>query len=264
MSSLVAKSVSSLEELYSKKCIDWNFEFKAAAAGAGKDYVVILHVIEDRQPEPNNNKGYPTVFGPQLPEAERPDLHTTKTEYTTHWYSLLPLYASKVQTLRIDGVGLDGKSLVFGEYDMTKNAADAGKLSQLLDGSSSIYTYDAERAFALLRRIFDDDALASGHFQSREKQTKIDVGKLEYIRQAPWFFSEGEMIHWRTRCRDIRSTFPNKKYNRDIGVEQLVANHVSNDGDMDSRGGVFVAYQAICMTFLQHVEWDHVFVEHND
>lgn len=261
MSTLIAKSVGSLDELYSKKCIDWNFEFKKhhKEKNSDPDYLVILHVIEDQRYPPEAagkaEKGYDEVFGPPMEyDGGPPDLSRTRTDQVTHWFKLLPVYAAKVQVLKIEGLSLKGDKMAFVEYDML-NPADAGKLAEMLDYSSSIYTYDAERVFAVMRRVFDDQALATGH----QKETgKVDLAALRYVRQAPWFFSEGDMIHWRHRCRDIRSTFPTKKYNRDITVHQLVANHVASEGDMDARGGVFVAYQAVMMTFINRVEWDHV------
>lgn len=270
MSTSIAKSVSSLDELYSKACIDWNFEFKRhnAKNQNNVNYIAIMAITEGKKAEDGGKgekKDSETVVGPQLDEAERPDLHYTRTADTMHWYNLLPWYASKVQVMRIQGLKLDGGDLLdVTEYNMLQ-PADAGKLSAVLDDASTIYVYDAERDFALLRRIQDDDAIVTGHVKSREETSKdVDVNKLEYVRLAPWFFDESEMIHWRHRTRDVRGTFPTKKHNKGIGFQQLLANHVADDSQIDSRGGVFVLYQVVCMTFVNGQSWDHISLEHAD
>lgn len=253
----VAKSVSGLEELYSKKMVDWNFEYMRSGSKQETPYIIVLYGHEALAEAGKGEKtAADVVLGPDIDYGPKPDLSRTKKEDTVHWLNLLPFHISKMEVLKIEGLKLNGTKMEFHSFDLTdpeKAPKDSITLQNLLDYASTIYTYDADRLFSLLRRIQDDYALAG---------QVTPVAERRYIRQAPWFFGEGDMIHWRHRCRDIRSTFPNKSYNRDVSVDVLLANHVPNpDTDVDDRGGVYVAFQALCMTFIGGMEWFHVNLE---
>lgn len=275
MSTKVAKSVSSVAELYSKQCVDWNFEYmKHRKEGAFGPYHVIFYIVEEKQDLPAEPK-MPTMeeelelelegkkekesqpieydealFGPKYEIVPDADIGKFMAgDPKTHWYGLLPFYAKQVQVLKISGPTVEGdnpkskmESFIF---DMTK-VADAKNFQTILDYASSIYTYDMEVAFSLLRRIMDDDALAG-----IDEQTK----KKKYVRQSPWFYTENDMIYWRHRCQDIRSTFATKKMNRGVTIERLMQHHVDDPEQMDSRGGVFLLYQAIMLTYVDHIKW---------
>ncbi len=237
-----AKSVEGLDELYGPTCTDWKFSFMPKGT-CKKEYILVFSLIEATQQEPDS-KDCDLVFGPPTVELNI-NLEKTRTP-AMHWYKLLCTYASHIQTLVIYGSKLDDKKnpIEFQEFDM-KKAEHAEAVKKLMDYASLIFTYNQERAFALIRRIMDDNTLAG-------LPPSIDP---PYVRQSPNYFREGDMIHWRNKCHDVCSHFATKKTNRDLTVGELLLHHTQNADEVDSRGGVFHVYQAILFTYVDKVKW---------
>lgn len=221
---------------------DWNYEFMASCfpskAETSEPYMVVFDTVEAIAPNPTNKIDHiapsytcPILSGYRLDRGKDGDT----------WRSLLPKYAKEVQVLKTAKLGgPEQRYLCF----PTDSPAEMLKLKTLMDRATSIFTFDAERSYALLRRIQDDRTLAG-----------LDPTEpLSYIRQGTQFFREDEMIPWRFRTTDIRSSLP--KSMRLVSLRDLLLQLPdSNPNHLDPRGGVFLTYQAILLHLLDRCSW---------
>lgn len=93
-------------------------------------------------------------------------------------------------------------------------------LGVLLDGATSLFCFDAEHEYLLLKRLETDD-----DFVSEEGQNDEHNGKEERVgRYQRCFFEEQRIYHWRLKTNDIRGEW-NKHKNRACSLRTLLHHH---------------------------------------
>jgi hypothetical protein len=184
---------------------------------------------------------YQTIFPNKLMDA--PDLKQNKPQW---WHDLLYVYPSQIDVMKISKLN-DFAGKKENKCFNPEKADDMILLKKLLDAAETIFVYDEERCFSLLRRIWDDDSLVDP-----ESISPVSTN-LRYPRQSSNYFAETDMILWRYKCADIKTHFPNKKSNQNFTVRQLLEAHRVPIGS--GSDDLAVLHRALIATYIDNIGW---------
>lgn len=219
-----ACAVKDEETLY-EKTSNWHYEYRPThpSCDDGKEYIVTMHVVVG--PDVTFEQGSaccPLVNSEMFKDAEQ-DRH--------EWTSLLSKAAIRVETAKepvfpstktrkrtIAGseppLPCDEKNLTVKTYELT----EFSQLGELLDGATSIFCFDADHDFLLLKRLQTEDDFVSGT-TIEEKEEDGRVGRYQTC-----FFPEQRIYHWRLKTNDIRGEWMKHK-NHHISLRTLLFHH---------------------------------------
>lgn len=224
-----ARAVKDEETLY-EKTSDWHYEYRPHGGDKeGREYVVTMHVVSAAEDVVfnKNSSCCPLVHADMFKDAEQ-DRH--------EWTTLLSKSAIRVETIKeapfnpltktrkrtIAGsepppVSFSSPLLVVEQktYELTEFA----QLGELLDGATSLFCFDADHDFSLLKRLQTEDDFVSGGGREELDENETRVGRYQTC-----FFPEQRIYHWRLKTNDIRGEW-NKDKNRHMSLKTLFFHH---------------------------------------
>lgn len=214
---------------------DWHFEYRPhqKEIETEDEYIVCLHVVSEDVLFRKESACCPLVNAEMFKDAEQ-DRH--------EWTAMLSKFAMRVETTKeplsnflsnnkLNPANNNRKRTIAGSapigplfstapyHTQTFTTHEFDALGHLLDGATSLFCFDADHDFSLLKRLQTEDDFISG-----SGENAVLIGDTRVGRYQTCFFPEQRIYHWRLKTNDLRSEWPKHK-NHDCSLRTLFYQH---------------------------------------